>query len=140
MKSWLPSLPSLKSTAEISNKKGRTLVVVGCAVHFSLLVPSLISPLLVTLNYRTYSIGKERIVKAVAHILGSKVYCDARKTSILRCEGDTELESMLTSDPLEATVHLVPLGTIATDRLKIYLDRFKGAFTKAVGFRPTGWT
>ena len=47
---------------------------------------------------------------------------------------------MLTTDPLAATVHLVPLGTITTDRLKIYMDQFKGVFTKAIGFRPTGWT
>lgn len=91
-------------------------------------------------DYRTYSIGKERIVKAVAHALESKVYCDPRKTAILCCEDDKELETMLTADPLAATVHLVPLGTITTDRLKIYMDQFKGAFTKAIGFRPTGWT
>lgn len=89
---------------------------------------------------RTYSIGKERIVKAVARALGSQVYCDSRKAAILHCEDDEELEAMLTSDPLAAIVHLAPLGTIATDRLKIYMDRFKGTFTKAVGFRPTGWT
>lgn len=79
-------------------------------------------------------------MKAVAQILNSKIYCDARKTALLRCEGDAELEALLTSDPLEATVHLLPLGTIATDRLKIYMDRFKGVFTRVIGFRPTGWT
>ncbi|KAF9454237.1 DRMBL-domain-containing protein [Macrolepiota fuliginosa MF-IS2] len=114
MKSWLPSVPSIKSGFE---KKGRTLVVVG-----------------------TYSIGKERVVKAVARVLDSKIYCDARKTAILRCQGDAALEALLTADPLGATVHLVPLGTIATDRLKEYMDKFKGVFTRTVGFRPTGWT
>ncbi len=79
-------------------------------------------------------------MKAVAQILNSKIYCDARKTALLRCEGDAELEALLTSDPLEATVHLLPLGTIATDRLKIYMDRFAGVFTRVIGFRPTGWT
>lgn len=47
---------------------------------------------------------------------------------------------MLTSKPLEAVVHLVPLGTLASDKLKIYVDKFKGHFSKAIGFRPTGWT
>ncbi|KAG6821224.1 hypothetical protein H0H93_004046 [Arthromyces matolae] len=88
----------------------------------------------------TYSIGKERIVKAIAHALNSKVYCDARKTAILRCQADAELDALLTSDPFEATVHLVPLGTITSDRLKVYVERFQGKFTKAIGFRPTGWT
>ncbi|KAG6833247.1 hypothetical protein H0H87_009868 [Tephrocybe sp. NHM501043] len=88
----------------------------------------------------TYSIGKERIVKAIAHALNSKVYCDARKAAILRCQADAELDVLLTSDPLDATVHLVPLGTITSDKLKVYIDRFNGKFTKAAGFRPTGWT
>ncbi|KAG6906251.1 hypothetical protein DXG01_014969 [Tephrocybe rancida] len=88
----------------------------------------------------TYSIGKERIVKAIAHALNSKVYCDVRKAAILRCQADAELDALLTSDPLEATVHLVPLGTITSDKLKVYVERFKGKFSKAAGFRPTGWT
>ncbi|KAG6853890.1 hypothetical protein C0991_000355 [Blastosporella zonata] len=88
----------------------------------------------------TYSIGKERIVKAIAHALNSKVYCDARKAAILRCQADAELDALLTVNPLEATVHLVPLGTITSDKLKVYVERFKGKFTKAAGFRPTGWT
>ncbi|KAJ3503570.1 hypothetical protein NLJ89_g8372 [Agrocybe chaxingu] len=64
----------------------------------------------------TYSIGKERIVKAIAHALNSKVYCDTKKTAILRCQADPELDALLTANPLQATVHLV------------------------IGFRPTGWT
>ncbi|TFK51849.1 DRMBL-domain-containing protein [Heliocybe sulcata] len=88
----------------------------------------------------TYSIGKERIVKAIAHTLNSKVYCDKRKVAILRCQSDPELHALLTSDPLEAAVHLVPLSVITSDRLKEYVERFKGHFSKAVGFRPTGWT
>ena len=78
--------------------------------------------------------------KAIAHALNTKVYCDARKSAILRCQGDSDLNALLTSDPMDAVVHLVPLSTITTDRLKIYLDRFKGSYNKIVGFRPTGWT
>ncbi|KAF8074931.1 beta-lactamase-like protein [Lyophyllum atratum] len=88
----------------------------------------------------TYSIGKERIVKAIAHALQTKVYCDARKTAILRCQADADLDALLTSNPLEAGVHLVPLGMITSDKLKTYVERFKGKFTRAAGFRPTGWT
>ena len=47
---------------------------------------------------------------------------------------------MLTSDPLAAGVHLVPLGGIASDKLRVYVESFKGYFSKAIGFRPTGWT
>jgi len=77
---------------------------------------------------------------AIAKSLNSKIYCDARKAAILRCQADQELDALLTSDPIEGFVHLVPLGTITTDRLKIYLERFSGHYNKVIGFRPTGWT
>ncbi|ESK97882.1 dna repair protein pso2 [Moniliophthora roreri MCA 2997] len=88
----------------------------------------------------TYSIGKERIVKAIAKATNSKIYCDTRKAAILHCENDPELEGMLTTNPKDASVHLVPLGVIVSDKLREYLDRWKGHFTRVVGFRPTGWT
>ncbi|KAJ2915479.1 hypothetical protein MD484_g4933, partial [Candolleomyces efflorescens] len=88
----------------------------------------------------TYSIGKERIVKAVAKALNTKVFCDKRKASILKCQQDPELHSLLTSNPLDASVHVLPLGMITSDKLPDYLDKFKSKFTKVVGFRPTGWT
>ncbi|KAF8216817.1 DRMBL-domain-containing protein [Mycena galopus ATCC 62051] len=88
----------------------------------------------------TYSVGKERIVKAVAQAVNSKIYCDSRKAAILRCQPDPELHALLTSDPLGADVHILPLGMISPEKLQHYLQRFKGIFTKVVGFRPTGWT
>ncbi|RXW23969.1 hypothetical protein EST38_g1861 [Candolleomyces aberdarensis] len=88
----------------------------------------------------TYSIGKERIVKAVAKALDTKVFCDKRKAAILKCQEDPELHSLLTSNPLDASVHLLPLGMITSDKLPEYLEKFKSKFTKVVGFRPTGWT
>ncbi|KAI0287810.1 DRMBL-domain-containing protein [Russula brevipes] len=88
----------------------------------------------------TYSIGKERIVKAIAKALHTKIYCDSRKAAILRCQSDPELHEMLTTDPFSANVHLVPLGVVTSDRLKEYISRWNGHWTKAVGFRPTGWT
>ncbi|KAJ9122410.1 hypothetical protein QFC22_001833 [Naganishia vaughanmartiniae] len=121
----------------VPKKRGRTLVIMG-----------------------TYSIGKERIVKGrskllvvkqmsltvlfgvtgVARALNSKIYCDARKRSILMCQADPELHAMLTSDPLEATIHLVPLQTIQVDRLQPYLHKLKDHFSRVLAFRPTGWT
>ncbi|TBU40981.1 DRMBL-domain-containing protein [Dichomitus squalens] len=88
----------------------------------------------------TYSIGKERILKAIARALDTKVYCDPRKTAILRCQSDPELDALLTTDPFTAGVHLVPLAIIASDRLKTYMERWKGHWSKVIGFRPTGWT
>lgn len=77
---------------------------------------------------------------AIANALRTKIYCDSRKAAILRCQSDPELHALLTTDPLAALVHLVPLGTIASDKLKAYLERFNGNYTRVIGFRPTGWT
>lgn len=77
---------------------------------------------------------------AVAKRLGARVYCDARKAGILKCQSDPELIAMLTDSPREACVHLVPLASVSTERLKDYADRWKDTFTKVVGLRPTGWT
>ncbi|KAH9930298.1 DNA repair metallo-beta-lactamase-domain-containing protein [Fomitopsis serialis] len=115
MDGWVTT--SSVKTEQKEQVPGRTLVVVG-----------------------TYSIGKERIVKAIARALQTKVFCDSRKAAILRCQADPELHELLTKDPLEGGVHLVPLGVIASDRLKEYVERFKGHYSRAVGFRPTGWT
>ncbi|WVR08003.1 hypothetical protein IAU60_005047 [Kwoniella sp. DSM 27419] len=93
--------------------KGRTLVVMG-----------------------TYSIGKERIVKA----LGSTIYCDPRKKGILLCQTDPELHSLLSTDPIASQVHLLPLGNIQLDRLQPYLARLHPHFDRVMSFRPTGWT
>lgn len=79
-------------------------------------------------------------MKAIAKALDTKIYCDARKAAILRCEEDPELDALLTTDAYAAGVHLVPLGVIASDRLKDYVDRWKGRYSRAIGFRPTGWT
>lgn len=68
------------------------------------------------------------------------VYCDSRKLSVLNCIDDPELHQLLTNNPLNAGVHIVPLHTIVSDRLSEYLEKWKGHWTKIIGFRPTGWT
>lgn len=68
------------------------------------------------------------------------MYCDPRKKAILSCLSDDELHDLLTDDPLEAGVHIIPLHMITSDNFKDYLSKWKGHWTKAVGFRPTGWT
>lgn len=107
---------------------------------------------------RTYSVGKERVVSgklgaafgipysliytfaAVAKRLSSKVYCDARKAGILRCQSDPELIAMLTNNPRDACVHIVPLGLVSAEKLKGYADGWKDTFTRVIALRPTGWT
>jgi len=47
---------------------------------------------------------------------------------------------MLTDDPREACVHIMPLGSISTERLRGYADNWNDTFTKVIGLRPTGWS
>ena len=47
---------------------------------------------------------------------------------------------MLTTDPAEASIHLVPLQMIQLDRLEPYLHKLRQHFDRVLAFRPTGWT
>jgi len=89
---------------------------------------------------RTYSIGKERIVKAVAQALNSRIYCETRKRKLFECQEDETLMDLLDDDPYSCNVHVMPLQTITSDRLLEYLEHWKGRWDKVLGFRPTGWT
>lgn len=59
---------------------------------------------------------------------------------MLSCQDDPVLHSLLTRDPLAASVHLVPLGSLNSDKIGDYLAQFKGHFSRVIAFRPTGWT
>jgi hypothetical protein len=79
----------------------------------------------------TYTIGKERVFISelmnfviaimlidkidIARMLKCKVYAPSKKKRILLCQEDKELQSMLTNNPLEAQVHVVPLRDIRAD-------------------------
>ncbi|KAI1407834.1 DRMBL-domain-containing protein [Hypoxylon sp. FL1857] len=102
--------------AESEQKKNRLLVICG-----------------------TYSIGKERICKAIAQALGTKIFASPSKIKICQQLGDPELAALMTSNPLEAQVHMQMLMEIRAETLQEYLDGYKPHFTRIVGFRPSGW-
>ena len=87
----------------------------------------------------TYSIGKERICLGVARALNSKIYASPHKQKICAALEDPELNARLTSDPLEAQVHMQMLMEIRAETLADYLTGFKPHFSRIVGFRPSGW-
>ncbi|CCF53304.1 hypothetical protein NDA11_005658 [Ustilago hordei] len=91
----------------------------------------------------TYTIGKERIVKAVARAMNSKIFCmDSRKYRVYAQLEDPELHSLLTRSP-SASVHVANLHAINGEGLRdvVAALRTRGYdFTHAVAFRPTGWT
>src|SRR2546423_2267877 len=87
----------------------------------------------------TYSIGKERMCLGIAQALKSKIYASPAKMRVCKCLEDGELDVLLTSNPLEAQVHMQTLMEIRAETLHDYLVMYKGHFSRAVGFRPTGW-
>ncbi|KAM0256786.1 hypothetical protein ACHAQJ_004738 [Trichoderma viride] len=87
----------------------------------------------------TYSIGKERICVAIAKALGSKIFASPAKIKICKQLDDPELTSLLTSDPVEAQVHMQMLMEIRAETLQEYLDSYRPHFSRIAGFRPSGW-
>ncbi|KJR81622.1 DNA cross-link repair 1A protein [Sporothrix schenckii 1099-18] len=87
----------------------------------------------------TYSIGKERICKAIAQALGSKIYASPAKIKVVAQLGDPELTALMTSDATEAQVHMQMLMELRAETLAEYLDGYKAHFSRIVGFRPSGW-
>ena len=87
----------------------------------------------------TYSIGKERICLGIAKALDSKIYAPPSKQRIVAALEDPELNERMISDPRAAQVHMTPLFEIRADTLDDYLKDYFPHFTRAVGFRPSGW-
>jgi DNA cross-link repair 1A protein len=87
----------------------------------------------------TYSIGKERICKAIAQALNTKIYASAAKIRLCKQLGDPELSALMTSNPREAQVHMQMLMEIRAETLQEYLNGYKPHFTRIIGFRPSGW-
>lgn len=106
----------VKTESNTTKARGRLLVVVG-----------------------TYSIGKERMCLGIARALKSKIYAPAGKQRICACLEDPELDALLTNDPREAQVHMTPLFEIRAETLDDYLNSYRDRFSRAVGFRPSGW-
>ncbi|CAE7146274.1 unnamed protein product, partial [Rhizoctonia solani] len=88
----------------------------------------------------TYTIGKERLIKAIARALSSKIYCNSDKHAVFMRQTDADLHAMLTSDPAAAQVHVLPLGKINIEGLDEYLTLHQAQYDRILGFKPTGWT
>ncbi|KAF2278223.1 DNA cross-link repair protein pso2/snm1 [Westerdykella ornata] len=87
----------------------------------------------------TYSIGKERMCVGIAKALKSKIYAPPNKQKICLALEDPELNALLTTDPRDAQVHMTPLFEIRAETLDDYLRDYRDHFSRAVGFRPSGW-
>lgn len=68
----------------------------------------------------SYTIGKERVFRAIAHALGSHVWAEQRKRRIFETFQDAELNSMLTTQRSQAQVHVVSMQDVRMDVCIIY--------------------
>ncbi|PWN26416.1 DRMBL-domain-containing protein [Jaminaea rosea] len=94
----------------------------------------------------TYSIGKEKIALSIALRLGTRIFCTtpSKYRIFSQLEDEPLLQSLLTSDPTKAAVHVTSLFGVNYESLRAHLDvlrRKHGAdFERCIAFRPTGWS
>ncbi|KAI0468621.1 DRMBL-domain-containing protein [Xylaria cf. heliscus] len=127
VQSFFPKGDKSTKTATIKNEGSDTKVAKSNAKNRLLVICG------------TYSIGKERICKAIAQALNTKIFASASKIKICSQLGDPELAALMTANPYEAQVHMQMLMEIRAETLQDYLDSYKPHFTRIVGFRPSGW-
>lgn len=57
----------------------------------------------------TYKVGKEKLYLALAEALGSRICVTKEKEDVLKCLQWPALQSLLTTSPLVASVHVLPM-------------------------------
>ncbi|CAB4376901.1 unnamed protein product [Rhizophagus irregularis] len=87
----------------------------------------------------TYLIGKEKVFFGIAKAFRSRIYVTDEKRKMLMCQEIPGIESLLTNDPHQASVHVVSLMSIKSSSLFAYLESLKPTFKYVMAFRPTGW-
>jgi DNA cross-link repair 1A protein len=95
--------------------------------------------------FGAYTIGKEIVYLSVAKRLGLKVYVDNRRYRVLAALNWPKDDlAILTKNPEESIIWVVPLGHVNMKRMSIYISirrgRFCRDFDRVIGFRPTGWS
>ncbi|KAJ3100733.1 hypothetical protein HDU97_001960 [Phlyctochytrium planicorne] len=88
----------------------------------------------------SYLIGKEKVFKAIAKSLNTKIFAQPYKRKVLELLDDAELFGMLTKDANEAGVFVTDMGKLNEEHLKGMLDQHRNRFNHVIGVRPTGWT
>ncbi|KUI60866.1 DNA cross-link repair 1A protein [Cytospora mali] len=84
----------------------------------------------------TYSIGKERICKAIALALKTKIFASPAKIRMCSQLGDPELAALMTSSPHEAQVHMQMLMELRAETLAEYLDHHRPHFGRVILHGP----
>ncbi|KAB7506507.1 DNA cross-link repair 1A protein [Armadillidium nasatum] len=87
----------------------------------------------------SYTIGKEKVFKAIASKLNCRIYAQPYKERILRCLNDPEINNRLTKDKIRAQVHVIGMRDMSLCKLKKYMEEMQNTFKALVAIRPTGW-
>lgn len=91
--------------------------------------------------FGTYTIGKERVFLEAAKTLRRPVCVSEDKMEILRrLDLSEEDRALLTTDERSTNLHAAPMWRLGRDAVRALLKQSAGRFTKAVVFRPTGWS
>ncbi|XP_066960013.1 uncharacterized protein [Macrobrachium rosenbergii] len=87
----------------------------------------------------SYTIGKERVFRAIACELDCLIWASSDKQRILRCLEDKEITSRLTSDKFSAKVHVIRMNEIHPQTLSDYVVSMAPKYNEVIAIRPTGW-
>ncbi|XP_064081497.1 DNA cross-link repair 1A protein-like isoform X2 [Macrobrachium nipponense] len=87
----------------------------------------------------SYTIGKERVFRAIACELDCRIWASSEKQRILRCIEDEEITSRLTSDKFSARVHVIRMNEIHPKTLSDYVVSMAPKYNEVIAIRPTGW-
>ena len=89
-----------------------------------------------------YVVGKERIFKAIAESLDTKIWGDERRVETWRCLEDEELLGRLVQRRARAQVQVITNGLVSWAKLGLQFDsvRREGGWSHVLGVKPTGWS
>ena len=97
--------------------------------------------------FGAYTIGKEKIYLSVAERLRTRIYVDeTRYRTLSSLNWPRDRMSLLTTNPDDSCLRVVPLGHVNFKTMQTYLsgpsDKVfsKKKYDRIVGFRPTGWS
>lgn len=89
----------------------------------------------------SYTIGKERLFIAAAEKFKCKIFLSAEKYHIIsQLNYSTEIMNKFTKIASQAKIHVVSMSGLSFPKLSMYVSKIGWPVSRAVAFRPTGWT
>jgi len=86
-----------------------------------------------------YTVGKERIFKAIAAGLEAKVWGDKKRRRTWTCLDDQEILGRVVDDRKKAQVQVIMNQLVCWPKLGSEMDKVGGRWSHVLGVKPTGW-